>query len=547
MRQSLFVVALLTLVLGACASAPSPRPDYQGYQKTISPELAAEKACADWRRIAVKSDGAAQCPQVPGWKTKPVFVEQARRVAARRKPDGYAAAALQSGGAGAELRLPVEAVEEELARFCVYESRQADATFPESVAGIEDADKDCAALAPAATWDAFAERLLAEAGKPASPLVIKNHRGVRLAFVDTQKTAAKMPTWPSASPHGYTLAHIARHLVCSPETSQTCAAQITTRLALPIREFDSDRRRGTKVDRKRGGGIGTQTDLANAIVDEIDAWRGELGRPHAPEHLVLNLSLAWDPKLIGQLNAAELAQLSTGTQAVYQALQYARSHDVLVVAAAGNRTECNPDGPLLPAAWEGNPPEGCVGCGPSSPLLYAVGGVRADRISALPNARNGGMPRRAAYGEDAIVSTTRPGHSTWGYTGSSVSTAVVSSIAALVWDSFPTLGPHQVMEILERSGEPVSGLQANFGFASSVPPSTRRISLCRALRAACDAHGSEPGASCPLQDAECDATYVSPAPESIASAALQISQSCYPWLVPQPEDLPCPPCGPPGG
>lgn len=320
-----------------------------------------------------------------------------------------------------------------------------------------------------------------------------------------------------------------------------------------------------------------QSDLATAIREEVDDWLQQKSQ----RHLVLNLSLAWDGKLFGGLNGEQIADMQAGTQAVYRALQYAASYDVLVLAAAGNQKKepCANFGPLLPAGWESEPPrENCCGEADGAPILYAVGGLRADG-SPLDNARPSGMPRRAAFGETKV------------FTGSSVATAIVSSIAAVVWDTFPDLNSCEVMDILDGThrclppdetgtDQPMKAaateedqerpLRADFWFGANArtdgrthagapvgapaeapveAPPVSRLSLCTVLRKACEKESSIPFCSSlptcePLKAAQTRIVQRNVEPRG----EHRVDQgSCEPWLYPQPESVPCPSCGPPGG
>jgi hypothetical protein len=384
----------------------------------------------------------------------------------------------------------------------------------------------------------MSDQFLSQAGRPAA-MNIRNERGVRLAFLDTQPDGDDVPHLLATSLHGYTLAHIARRLVCSGENLESlapCAAQITTRLAMPFRRFDPDRPSLNDIDRDLGGTIGSQTDLATAITDEVRAWQRD---PAAPRHLVLNLSLGWDPRQIEGFDESSRATLDAGTQSVLTALRYASSFDVLVLAAAGNQKLCSyQDGPLRPAEWEGGVPGEAARVPPTAPLVYAVGGVTSDG-SRLSNARPRSMPPRTACGESGVVTTWGPEFTTWLYTGSSVATAVVSSTAAVVWDILPTLSSAQVMDVVTQSGNEL-GFNADFGFGGDAAPKSRRVSLCAAVRQACNR--PEFAGDCPIQ---------SPCPSWGRQDTLfptwvvqPLGAACHWWVVPQPDELPCPPCNP---
>jgi hypothetical protein len=532
-----WIAACAALGLSACATNPPPR--------LATADTA--KACADWRWIGISRPGT-RCPDVPGWTVRPLFSPLSPAPETYRKE-----LACEDVKTLADEKAKVSDVVRELNRFCVYEiekpgRRLADVPFPPAVsAGLVRFDQDCAALSLSA--EPVAERIAGpplrdffeQAGKPAEPLAINNWLGVRLAFLDTEPTHEGVPEVMGNSPHGFILSHIARQLVCTSEPVEHCAVQIATRLALPIVEFDAKSRTRSRIDPDRGGFLGTQGDLAAAIQGEVETWQKQRAQPH----LVLNLSMAWDGDLFGGLDEAQIAEMRAGTQAVYRALEYAADQDVLVLAAAGNqkREPCRNTGMLLPAAWERGAPKEEEACGRTlrKPLVYAVGGLDTDGYPVF-NARSAAMPPRAAF---AVVRSWNPDDPEKTFAGSSVATAVASSIAALVWDSFPGLHSQDVMDILDKSGEPMK-YSADSWFGSGAPPAdpfpaVHRLSLCAALRRACDKNPDQP---CPLQ-AECPAWTPSPPDASRAAmrtAGQQQQGSCQPWLSPQPEDDPCLAC-----
>lgn len=533
-KQVLWLALCAGLGLSACATG---RP-----QAPVAP-LDTSKACASWRWIGI-SRPEARCPDIPGWSVKPLFPQ----LAPVRRSSGEYCAEEGSERKGSE-KTPEPELIRELNRFCVYEiddrKRGSNKKLPFPPAASPDLvrlDRDCAAVSlgerylDAKSWKTGPdpERLLALAGKPRTPLPIDGERGVRLAFLDTEPTLPDVPMKQGRSPHGFTLAKIAQELVCTPEPDEQepykrCAAQITTQLALPILEFNAEDPNDNVTDRERGGFFGMQSDLAVAIREEVDSWLKQRTE-RSQRHLVLNLSLAWDGQIFGGLNGEQIEHLNAGTQAVYRALEYAAGFDVLVLAAAGNQKHepCVNFGPLLPAAWEKRPPqqESCGKPDDARPLVYAVGGVQEDG-SPLANARPGGMPRRAAYGKTRV------------FEGSSVATAIVSSIAAVVWDARPELESHEVMAILDSASGPGVELarKADFWFAPSTPngmlraeaPPVRRLSLCSVL-----------GQPCPQE-----ALAVSFVGNQPGILEVSTKGSCQPWLFPQPDIMPCPACDPP--
>ncbi|HKH47390.1 MAG TPA: S8/S53 family peptidase [Thermoanaerobaculia bacterium] len=522
-----------------CSERPE-HPDLSGRPKH-SERLDTASACTDWRWIAIKSRPEVHCPEVPGWTVSSLF-SQVAPVERECSPKPYP-------GEGPSLK-----VIRELNRFCVYEitdrsKKLRDLPFPPSVsADLVRFDQDCAALSVSADptpnvtpwpWEQYSEQFLAQAGKPKTPMIIDGHPRVRLAFLDNHPTGTGVPAWaPHVRQHGYTLAHIARNLLCSPESPEHCAALITTQLALPISKFDPKNPQNYETDTTHGGYLGLQSDVAKAIWEEVRDWQKDRQRPGWPQHLVLNLSLAWDGNLFGGLDEGQLSELRAGTQAVYRSLEYAAGFDTLVLAAAGNRKRapCSNLGPLLPAAWEmgGSPEESCHEL--HAPLVYAVGALGSKR-KLLDNSREAAMPQRAAFGEGAVVPSERPDQPTALYSGTSISTAVVSSIAAAVWHFLPGLTSRQLMQLLDESGADL-GYPADFWFGSkAIPPTSaptvHLLSFCSVLQDVCTKKGLSP---CPVSSCE-SRKQERVLPDGYNTLA---PGSCQPWVYPQPEDPPCP-------
>jgi len=538
-----WITAWPAIAMSACATLQPPRP----------PRLETAKACADWRWIGISRCGVP-CPDIPGWTVRPLFPQVPP---AASGPEGSCATKGSEQGdfpaTKQSEKVPGPDVIQELSRFCVYEAadkgRERPQAPPARSAELVRLDQDCAALAASAPADpdresaaASSQDFMAESGLPVRPFTIANPYSVRLAFLDTQPTAEHLPEWQGNSPHGFALAYIGQSLVCEDES---CAARITTRLALPIIEFNPKSPKLTRRDEDKGGYLGMQSDLAVAIKNEVDDWqRGRRGS--SERHLVLNLSLAWDGELFGGLGQEQIYDMRAGTQAVYRVLQYAAGFDALVLAAAGNAKAepCSNFGPLLPAAWETDSvrDESCRDH--RRPLLYAVGGLQAGG-SALGNARPGGMPRRAAYAVNAEARCPLASGYTATLTGTSVSTAVVSSIASVVWASFPDKSSCEVMDMLDASGDELP-LLADFWFGDSAFPApahphVHRLSLCRVLEHVCA-----------RRDATCQVPLRCALSRRGSSAWLQPSdpsawprETCQPWLYPQPDSPTCPAC-PPG-
>ncbi len=484
------VALLAALLLSACPQSPP-----------VAGPIDYQAACPDWRWIGIKSGSVCPAPMQPLFGTGPI-------------PPG-------------------------LEDFCLYEpAGNGDRSTVPALVGrgeLVRAARDCMAVGPTAgerladeLWRDLEKRFLVEAGQrsPGAPEQLPVNDappGVRLAFLDTHPTGEGAIEASENSKHGYTMAHLARHLACDPDSG--CDARITTQLALPYVSFVQAGFEKSERDEEEGGYFGSIGDLAIAVWREVDAWQEEA----EDERLVLNLSLGWNGELFGDLWAGrtrstsipsvevcrDLGQYrdlehflpllkdgdtesppsSTATLAVFCALQDAACRGALVVAAAGNRNGGpDPDGlnqgPLLPAAWEAHDApdadtcKGLLGQKPSElepegPLVYAVGGVQSnDR--PLANARPGAEPPRVAYGDHAVVDDGS-GRPTAIYTGTSVATAVVSATAAVVWHHNPELSRHQLMERLYENGVSLQRPPADPGLA----PDVHRISLCRALDPDC--------------------------------------------------------------
>jgi len=530
-RRFLWVASLLAISLSACTTLQPPR-------------LEIAKACTEWRWIGI-SKPEARCPEIRGWTVRPLFPQLAP---VSREPADFCAMGESEMYAYCKEResehLPSAELIRKLNRFCVYEPADPrkgteHLPFPPSEsADLVKFDQDCAAISSTDREIDPDDREDGRSFLPREPeKTLKSHKGgVRLAFLDTQPTGKGVPLTSGRSQHGFTLAHLAKQLLCAPGSDTHCAAQITTRLALPIVKFDPKTLKNNEIDETLGGFIGLQSDLAKAIRDEVDDWK----KAKAQQHLVLNLSVAWDGNFFGGLGQEQIAEMRAGTQAVYYALQYAASYDVLVLAAAGNQRiePCSNFGPLLPAAWEMDPPqEGLCSLEPRQhPFIYAVGGVLYDG-SPLPNSRYGGMPRRAAYGETPILLSINPDtvYKKKLYVGTSVATAYASSIAAAVWSSNPRLDSHEVMRLLDGSG-PSLPFSADFWFGDrpATPPSARLLSLCTAMEKTCAGAGP-----CPIE-LPCPSMSFGPlASARPPEAEVSSRGSCQPWLHPQPDDPPC--------
>lgn len=310
----------------------------------------------------------------------------------------------------------------------------------------------------------------------------------RLAFVDSSPTSStrnQALTEPGTEAHGLILANIAQRLVCPDGTD--CAAEVATRGV-----FDATAVSPTRAVSAAAGELGTLLRLAAGIVEEVH----HIEQTPEEEHLILNLSLGWHPVHGGlvwsdldndftrYLDAeSDLFHFAPGhfetwpvdTQAVYLALGYARCHGALIFAAAGNDTAGprGDEGLLLPGAWSEITDDHlplCAGPQPIGPLVHAVGGMGAERGLAV--SRPDSVPFFNAVGTEGYADLTYSAGGTtidpklnpvramrdgvWPRSGTSVSTAVVSSIAAITWAAYPEWSASEVASMMWRAGQPTT-------------------------------------------------------------------------------------------
>ncbi len=331
---------------------------------------------------------------------------------------------------------------------------------------------------------------------------------VDVAVVDTvSQVAADNPAVQPTNAHGLFMASLIDDIAC-PSGTTGCAATLRHTLAMPRNDWGNP-------SYLAGGVHGTKGDLALAIYEAVAEWQQDPDR--APRQ-VMNISLGGIRRL--DVNNGQFDGKGPD-QALRKALQYARCMGTLVVAAAGNAPVdgCPEDytGPLSPASLEMSaaptslacdgmgfssiaPPTRPIFGGPHSydPLVHSVGGV--DPFDhPLPNARTDARPRLAALGSDAVGSAGA--HLDIGITGSSVSAAVVSATAAMLWTYDPSLAPPEVMELIYTSGFPLVdddgfAIPADYG-TGTTQADVRRVSVCAALEAACL---SDPSLDCPSLD-----------------------------------------------
>lgn len=505
--------ALARRELGPDAGAPSC-PSDGGTCVPVSPPIPDEAACPSNRWIAVLEEGVDSCPTGPSglqgqWNGTRLF---AATRGTWSLPPG-------------------------LAPFCSYDwvTPGGGLPPPQAVAllrtglgaRIQRLDSDCQVVAPLGTsatvnaaWKTLHTNFHAQTGRVAvlPPGGALPPAEVRVAMVDSAPHRySDGEAVEDRLGHGHAMGRVVRELGC-PDGSPVCIAQVANHLALP--QVTPNVR-----DLMHGGYFGEQTQLARAIHMSVTEWREHnavqvppVGTEKPQPRLVVNLSLAWDGRFGGAYGGNLVEQLPAPVRAVHAAITHAVCRGAVVIAAAGN----DPGGPdpvfggMFPAYWEQKPAPGFAQCefleGPGyswpgayppfppagatvyRPLVYAVGGVRADD-APLASTRPGGRPRLAAPGAHALATDVDPAGllvPTDILTGTSVSTAVVSGLVATVWGYRPELSGPELMELV-RQGSVDLGTPADFCLGGAPCPwavtdarrRIRRVSLCQALAHAC--------------------------------------------------------------
>jgi hypothetical protein len=416
---------------------------------------------------------------------------------------------------------------------------------------------------------------------------------VRVAVIDSSPTKSPFSTLgravPGTSDHGYGVGRVIRELSCpSDGTGGVCIGQIEAHLALPQLDAKTE-------DRVSGGYFGSQAQLAQAIVEAVDAWSSRRqGSPREPTRLVINLSVGWDAGR-GYETTTNAKRLTPGlpappshpSMAVRRALEHASCKGAIVIAAAGNRSGTpSTGGAMYPAAWEAAEAPGRPACEtieggayfeerdaifPTTsvyrPLLWAASGVDA-RDRPIAATRDKGIARLVAYADEV---TAKDGNGfTRSFTGTSMAAAVVTAVATTAWGYAPTLTPAELMTGIYATGvdlgtaapSDVATKSPSFCLGQCSSMTIRRVSLGQTLAAMCKGLGctvvqkTTPAyqGSAPVWPAStwssldpqlaqpAEAKPCAPGTCSLPSGQ-QLTQTAMPWVDPQPGKTGCDVCG----
>lgn len=270
------------------------------------------------------------------------------------------------------------------------------------------------------------------------------------------------------SDHGPMVMSVIENIACS---TGNCNVTVGAELGLP--------RVGAVAHTERGGYNGRQSDLAKGIFAAVEN--------SGSDNLIINLSVGWESDLF---NGNGPSNMPPPVRAVYDALRYARCSDALIIASAGNSSGMtSPEAPLAPGRWEGFPAPSGNECSTDfglpnwsdgasyAPLVHSVGGLFGLE-SPMATTRDVGMPRLAAAASHAVVHP-RPGlDQAVVRTGTSVSAAVASGAAAIVWSLDPLQSPSEVMHRLYSYGT-LTGMSSDFGGPST---QVRGVNVCQAVK-----------------------------------------------------------------
>lgn len=377
---------------------------------------------------------------------------------------------------------------------------------------------------------------------------------VRVAVIDTSAVppydlASGQPTEPADNNlHGRAVALVIADTACSTFANMNeCPVKVHSYLALNVIGSHNGDTATIGVDAVHGGHAGTLTDLSLAIRRAVDDWK-----PNAQnERLIINISAGWDPIWGG----AETPNAGvTGTPAlVLESLQYANCSGAIVFAAAGNRTtpfgSATPETAIYPAAWTTSATpskEQCAALGvpdatpdPKEPLLYAVGGLDLSG-GQLMTARSSALPRLATVGLNVVRHEPFGApHHTPTLTGTSMSTAAVSGVAAHLWMENPAWTAPFLAEQLYQQGQPTAHT-ANL-CADAPCSGVRNVVLCptQGEPAAIGCNPTPPSIDVPTTPIP---EFDEPIPlEPLPAEALAEGTGAEPWVFPQPPDDPS--CG----
>lgn len=296
------------------------------------------------------------------------------------------------------------------------------------------------------------ERFRQLAGLPEQPS--RSFNRVQVVVLDTAAAGVTpgLPGVGAVNPHGEDMALMVRSALC-PDNAEPrrCGFFVDTAPALDLVSTDDG-----LVAQPDGGHFGDPGQLARAVHEA-------LRRVPAETPLVINLSIGWDDR--GAPNVS--------TRAAQAAIELARARGAVVVAAAGNLSQCSDVDMSLPGAWSQ------VLFTDDLPLVVSAAAVDADG-ELVGNARRYRHPPTVrAFGEGVPADPRffeagageRPLDGTL-WTGSSVAAVVASATAARRLSAGLTAS--EIITELMQVDDPAPGL-----------PDRRMLRVCAASGLPC--------------------------------------------------------------
>lgn len=404
-------------------------------------------------------------------------------------------------------------------------------------------------------------------------------RTVRVAVLDTASDGPKGIV--DRSGHGRAVGRVISELACG--DPKACAAVVSHVPALTLDSHDASFIRQTKGGE---GAFGTRGELAGAINQVVKSWEKERDSGKGPKRLVINLSLGWsgcwetgqgDGPLAGNLINNKR---SLGSQEVIRALARASCAGALVVAAGGNSPDdavCAKEARLgnrprhvFPGLWGGTPlkPEVCKqlfnrapAIKETVPLLIGIGAVEEDDDQLSITDHEADL---VAYGQSLVVPDAALDN---GYSlqlsGTSMSAAAVSGVAAAVLGYRPELSNPELVRLIRNAALPLRAAPAsgapgakdficNSAFAAESCKEVRRVRLCKTLEDA------RIGVSCAAASSTFGFATMSPIAPALPvvdcnSCGAACPAECtlldepedaitLPWVAPQPKPPACGTC-----
>ncbi len=374
------------------------------------------------------------------------------------------------------------------------------------VVALSEIDDVVADLAPQAerTYRAHMSAIDRDGMPLALPRLARAAQTVEVALIDSSDDTTTPQLYPPSGEwiHGRAMGLAIHRLTCpdgAPSARSECVVRFTSQKVLT-----EDSGYEASDPDKPLSQWGYLDRVSEGIAAAVDGFEARKGTPGAAQHLVINISLGYDPEW--SVDAA--GGINAPTEKLAAALHRATCAGALVIAASGN-TSFGPsdasgyrNAPMYPAAFMPKTDVNCAQGSARDRLVYALGAVD-ERDMPVQNMRREALPELAAMGAGvAFDNTTSPANpSAVGMprmTGSSLGAAGGSAVAATVWAYLPELSPREVMDIVRDTalmlgwqgiGQPRATPGPRFCFSEKCSNASsshsdnmsRRISLCNAL------------------------------------------------------------------